>query len=1088
MQTHRHGCVTAVRAVGLRFGRSGPFDVIPSSIASHFTAAVRNRGRTYLQERRVHVLEQDQGRVVAHVRGSAYYDVTLRLDRESGGLRGACTCPQARDGVACKHLWGTLLEADRTGFATRARAFAVDPAAATASHDATSALRSRLGALRRPAWHELLEGVDAARTPAPRAAQQLWYVVSPLPGGTTLGVNIVVRDRKANGDWGRARPGSFLSPTEPPDTTIVGVLRGAAHYHPGAGSPSQYQLTSDVWQVLLPLMCRTGRCTLETADGQLGQPLAWDDGPPWSLALEAPLSPDGSHLLLSAVLTRGEERRPLQSVEFLLAGGLVVWPGAVSTFDDHGAFRWAAILTEHAPLPVPVSDLGRLIVELTRGPGRVPIALPESLAVSSMLGTPRPVLRVGAPAQVAAGAHPVHEYLPARVAFIYGDATVDASSLGHATWSSVDRAILERDREAEQRAVSSLHAAGVRPSRDGSDGSRVEVRARELPRVVRDLTAAGWQVEAEGRLYRRGKMASMAVRSGIDWFELHGRFDFDGLELDVEEVWQAVARGETTVTLGDGSIGLLPEEWLGRHGLVAAIGETADGHVRFARSQAALLDAWLSELPPVDGDDAFRHARAALRDPQAGQPRDAADSFVGTLRGYQREGLGWLDFLERIGCGGCLADDMGLGKTVQVLAHLDARCRRGARRGASLVVVPRSLVFNWMDEAARFTPRLRVLDHTGVARERDAAAFAELDIVLVTYGTLRRDIAWLKDIEFDYVVLDEAHAIKNASSESARVARLLRARHRLALSGTPVQNHLGELWSLFEFLNPGMFGASQAFGRVAGRRGADDETRELLLRAVRPFVLRRTKEAVAPELPPKVEQVVHCVMGAPQRKVYDKLLSRVRASVEHRIAEAGWARARMHVLEALLRLRQAACHPGLVGAEHAQSGSAKLDVLFERLDEILDEGHRALVFSQFTSLLAHVREHLDARGLRYAYLDGRTRDREARVKAFQEDDGIGIFLISLKAGGLGLNLTAADYVFLLDPWWNPAIEAQAIDRAHRIGQTRPVVAYRLIARDTVEEKILQLQAQKRDLSATVVPSDEGLVKRLTEADLAFLFG
>ncbi|MCB1055571.1 MAG: DEAD/DEAH box helicase, partial [Acidobacteria bacterium] len=342
-----------------------------------------------------------------------------------------------------------------------------------------------------------------------------------------------------------------------------------------------------------------------------------------------------------------------------------------------------------------------------------------------------------------------------------------------------------------------------------------------------------------------------------------------------------------------------------------------------------------------------------------------------------------------------------------------------------------------------------------------------------------------------YVVLDEAQAIKNASSQAAKAARLLQAHHRLALSGTPIENHLGELWSLFEFLNPGMLGRSSTFRSLIGQgngNGLPDDGRELLARAVRPFILRRTKEQVIRDLPNKTEQTLFCEMEPRQRRLYDELRGHYRATLLERVAQHGLGGSQMQVLEALLRLRQAACHPGLIDPQRTAEASAKLDVLLPSLEEICDQGHRALVFSQFTSLLAIVRQRLEHAGLEYEYLDGQTRDRQARVERFQNGDGPPVFLISLKAGGLGLNLTAADYVFILDPWWNPAAEAQAIDRAHRIGQTRRVLAYRLICRDTVEEKILELQRQKRDLADAIVRTDDGMMKHLTKEDLESLLG
>jgi SNF2 family DNA or RNA helicase len=426
-----------------------------------------------------------------------------------------------------------------------------------------------------------------------------------------------------------------------------------------------------------------------------------------------------------------------------------------------------------------------------------------------------------------------------------------------------------------------------------------------------------------------------------------------------------------------------------------------------------------------------------------------------------------------------------------VLALLESRRAQpgdnGHARKPSLVVVPKSLVFNWIEEAQRFTPQLRVLDYTGLDRAGRLEEFDQYDLIVTTYGILRRDIVRLKDVPFDYAILDESQAIKNANSQAAKASRLLRADHRLAMTGTPVENHLGELWSLFEFLNPGMLGRSGAFDSLAKQvRGGDDTAVSTLARGLRPFLLRRTKGQVLTELPAKTEQTLFCEMEPKQRKLYDELREYYRASLSQRVSEIGLKRAKIHVLEALLRLRQAACHPGLIDQQRAGEPSAKLEALLDQIAEVVDEGHKALVFSQFTSLLAIVRQRLDKSGIVYEYLDGQTRQRDVRVKRFQEDAKCPLFLISLKAGGHGLNLTAADYVYILDPWWNPAVEAQAIDRTHRIGQTRRVFAYRLICRDTVEEKILELQREKRELADAIVSADNSLISGLTADDLQML--
>ena len=357
---------------------------------------------------------------------------------------------------------------------------------------------------------------------------------------------------------------------------------------------------------------------------------------------------------------------------------------------------------------------------------------------------------------------------------------------------------------------------------------------------------------------------------------------------------------------------------------------------------------------------------------------------------------------------------------------------------------------------------------------------------MVTTYTLARQADWIGKLTWKLVVLDEAQAIKNAASVSAKATRLLNARHRLALSGTPIENHLGELWSLFDFLNPGLLSSARAFERAGAGRRMDDDAVAMMARGLRPFILRRTKDQVARELPAKTEQTLYCDLERPQRALYDELLGHYRRTLLGDHGANGFGRAKLQILEALLRLRQAACHPGLIDKRRAHEESAKLDVLVPRITEAVTEGHKTLVFSQFTSLLAILRARLDEAGIPYEYLDGRTRDRESKVERFQTDPTCRLFLISLKAGGLGLNLTAAEYVFLLDPWWNPAVEAQAIDRAHRIGQTRHVFAYRLIARDTVEERVLELQRQKRLLADAILNADGSLLRDLRREDLELL--
>ena len=615
----------------------------------------------------------------------------------------------------------------------------------------------------------------------------------------------------------------------------------------------------------------------------------------------------------------------------------------------------------------------------------------------------------------------------------------------------------------------------------------MEIARNRLDTSVASLAAAGWTIEVSGRRYRPAGSVAWNVTSGIDWFELSAAVDFGGVTADLPALLEALARGSRAVELPDGSMGILPESFQAQLEPMAALAQRQDGRLRYGRIQMALLDALLAGQPQSHVDEAFERMREQLAAGERPEAETEPPGFQGTLRHYQREGLGWLVFLERMGLGGCLADDMGLGKTIQVLALFARRQAElraaGVPHRPTLVVVPRSLVFNWIEEARKFAPSLRVINHTGNARVGAAETLAEADVVVTTYGTLRRDIVAHRETEFDYVVLDEAQSIKNAASQAAKACRLLRARHRLALTGTPVENHIGELWSIFEFLNPGQLGSAARLRKfLADGRGSAD----VVARAVRPYLLRRTKAQVLSDLPEKTEQTLFVELGDAQRKAYDELREHFRAELTGRIGRMGIGRSRIAVLEALLRLRQTACHHGLVDPTRVDEPCGKLETLLEQLDEVLDEGHKVLVFSQFTSFLAILRRRLDEKSLTYEYLDGRTTDRQARVVRFQEDEDCRLFLVSLKAGGQGLNLTAADYIYILDPWWNPAVEAQAVDRAHRIGQTRRVFAYRLIARDTVEEKILALQDRKRELAESIVRADESMIASLTPEDVELL--
>ena len=515
--------------------------------------------------------------------------------------------------------------------------------------------------------------------------------------------------------------------------------------------------------------------------------------------------------------------------------------------------------------------------------------------------------------------------------------------------------------------------------------------------------------------------------------------------------------------------------------------------VRLSTLDAGRLDELARGTPLLwSGGEQLRETGRKLSQFGAVQKVPAPAGLQATLRDYQADGLAWMQFLREYDLAGILADDMGLGKTVQTLAHILTEKEAGRLTHPALVIAPTSLMTNWQDEAARFAPGLRVLLLQGKERLEQFDKIEQADLVLTTYALLPRDEEKLREHEYHLVILDESHYIKNTRSKAAQTAGQLKSRHRLCLTGTPLENHLGELWSQFHFLLPGLLGDEKTFNsqfRHPIERQDDPLRRSLLNRRIKPFLLRRTKDNVAKELPPKTEMVRKVELSGSQRDLYETVRLAMDRKVREEIDKKGVARSQIVILEALLKLRQVCCDPRLVKAlppKKKDSGSAKLIDLMQMVDDLLEEGRKILVFSQFTSMLALIEEELDARKIAYALLTGDTKDRAAQVAAFQQG-AVPIFLISLKAGGVGLNLTAADTVIHYDPWWNPAAENQATDRAWRIGQDKPVFVYKLIAKGTLEEKIQLLQQKKSDLAQSILAEGESHKMSLTQEDLQAIF-
>lgn len=1071
-----------------------------------FSPGVKQRGWDYALSGRVRIAKASANALVAYVRGTHPYVVSIQATQRKALL--SCDCEFYAGGEFCKHLWAAMVVAAQNGHLSELLRPGYRPVfegpgdegdwgddesdlveqmrpgsrMPPESRSPSQQPRNPQSASWRSLFHETYPSQQAAReAQSQRGERQVFYWMNAddVRNSGQFRLHAGLRKRLKNGGWSlgslKLRDYPYgAAPMTQEDHSVLGLLLpsrsyGARYWEYDEGT---FPLNEAQLNALLPLLCGTKRFFAWDTGmelSELSEPLTWDEGAPWRVVYELSPTPEGAWLVRGEIV-RDSERMILSDPPLILASGFLFRPGIVSRLRLEGPWSWVLALRQGREIRVPgreVEVFRKQAIEMSDPPR---IEWPETLRLSEERPRPVPLLR-------AAKATDRENYLLLEVSFDYLGVKVLANEPRPRMVES--GRVLVRDMEFEQAARQKLLDAGAKQAYEGLTVSS----GRFLP-LVRATMEAGWKVEAEGGLLRRAGTFRMDVSSGVDWFELNGAVDFGDEKVPLPRLLEAVRHGQHFVRLGDGSVGLLPEEWMTRMGFALDSGEIHGEAIRFKPSQALLLDALLASGEQATCDEAFSQLRSRLAAFDGIAPVEPPADFHGNLRPYQKQGLGWMTFLRDFRFGGCLADDMGLGKTVEVLALLAARKKDAAR--PSLVVVPRSLIFNWKAEAERFSPKLRLLDHSVPSRERGLNHPRKFDVVLTTYGTLRRDITGIKDFEFDYVILDESQAIKNASTASSKAARLLKSRHRLALSGTPVENHLGELWSLFEFLNPGMLGRVTHFKREFGSaERADTENARMLGRILRPFILRRTKSQVAKDLPEKVEQTILFDLEGHERSLYEELKKHYRREFLGKGRELS-GREKIHVLEGLLRLRQAACHPGLLNPKYKEDLSTKLNVLLERLTEIVEEGHKALIFSQFTSFLALLRPWLERKSLRYEYLDGQTRDREERVKRFQSDPECPLFLISLKAGGQGLNLTAAGHVFLLDPWWNPAVEAQAIDRTHRIGQTQNVFAFRLVARGTVEEKVIELQGRKKEIADAILTEDNASLHRLTRADLEIL--
>jgi hypothetical protein len=1001
-----------------------------------------------------------------------------------------------------------------------------------------------------------LQRVDAAAHPKPELIDhrfnphRLIYVLAPACGGRRVALCLYKARLRPNGEVASASPVNevfsllsapplFMLPCDEDLVRFFVAMRSGQSAQTGSAAEPKGKMGA----LLLQMLCEQGRLLWSNSWADVGNGLVYplqagpqraarllwrDEGKQlrlgWQVAPPAGTRQKGQSDQIDFMLPTD----PPWYIDNLSCGVLALECGAL----DIAPLELQALVAQ-APL-LAAQDKARVSQLLLAHDLQQLVPLPQALPQRQRADVPvRPVLRLDCALLATSQGERWVDFAVLSYDYDGERVSCDPSQRAVRQQGAVTEVIL-RNGAAEAQALATLQTHGFAPPPPASPLSAVKgalLQAGEAAWLrfcgsgVKALQADGWSIE-KTKKYRYGVTPvdewyadiRLPPPGGIpdaerDGFDLELGIVVDGARVPLLPVLEQLIRNApddyTPAALalhadGDQLLAALPGglrvalPWARVTPILGTLGELYFSHQRpdHAALRLFTLDAArLEELARcVDlrwsGGEPLREMGRQMSALGAQQPVAAPVGLQASLRDYQLQGLAWMQFLRGANLAGILADDMGLGKTVQTLAHILLEKEAGRLDCPALVIAPTSLMSNWQDEAARFAPGLRVLLLQGKDRQFDR--IADCDLVLTTYALLPRDLESLGQHAFHLLILDESHYIKNTRSKAAQSAGMLRARHRLCLSGTPLENHLGELWSQFHFLLPGLLGDEKSFNarlRYPIERAGDKQRSALLSRRIQPFLLRRTKDNVAKELPPKTEMVRTVELTGAQRDLYETVRLAMEQKVRDEIGKKGVARSQIVILEALLKLRQVCCDPRLVKSlpsKKHSAGSAKLIDLMQMVDDLLDEGRKILIFSQFTSMLKLIEEELALRGIAYALLTGETRDRAAQVAAFQQG-AVPLFLISLKAGGVGLNLTAADTVIHYDPWWNPAAESQATDRAWRIGQDKPVFVYKLIAKGTLEEKIQLLQQKKSDLAHSVLAEGEAHSMELTQEDLQQIF-
>lgn len=1080
---------------------------LTTQFAEYFSDTAQSRGRSYYKNEYVNPCTLEPSFFVGLVHGSTEYYTVVILTKHKNKCAVDCSCPHFTSGNLCKHIWACFLyiEADDENNFRTCKHLVRHHENQRDHHPSSTPSRKKT-------WQLILKDIkdenshvspliDSNRSPSKRkrAVFGLQYDVFDKD---QLGIILLQQEQTKKG-WGKIRPlsirpDSISSFPNSEDHDLLNLLAGGPQLFKEdyfgdyrLAEMEQIRVNYATCNSILPALCKSNRLINMKdifdidKDNLESHTYTWDEGDAWQFKLKSQRK--NKKNFVSGVFFRGEDELRIDETDFLFKDGILLSKRKISKHNVDGELQWFQTLQEHGAITVPEGSESKFMKTLP-STGNVPILdLPPHWDWQQKVGSPEAVLSF----DIEQGINS-KDMINGTLNFKYDHESIPCYSKSVSIIDHRHRIISMRDRKEEKSLQSSLrdtasHISSVRMNEHG-----LTLEFGDLQNLALALNDAGWgELVAhidQKKIRPIGAFDGIVSQSGMNWFELSGSCKWEDKVMQLPDILKKVDDESNLVKLSDGSFGLISLELIEKFSHLQGLVNKKTSSIKLSTPQMLVIESLINEKEEIRYDQHFKDLKHKLYNlngiPKVRQPRN----LKGKLRSYQKEGLGWLSFIEDVGINGCLADDMGLGKTVQVLSMILRKknaLKKGSPSKPSLVIMPKSLLGNWTRESHKFTPNLKVAEYAGPKRKSLLEDIRNLDLVFTTYATARIDVAELMNVDFECIILDEAQAIKNPKSGIAKCVNSLNSHSRLAMTGTPVENSLNDLWSIFEFLNPGMLGKQNVFANL-GKKSQEEKHLEPLKKALRPFLLRRTKEKVLKDLPEKSESTIYCTMEPKQRKVYEEVKKYYAANFESTITKDNFKNSKIQFLEALLRLRQIACHPALVNDKYSETPSIKQKVLLDKLIEVSSEGHKSLVFSQYTSMLKHIKEGLKDSGLTFEYLDGSSRDREGIIDRFQNNRDINVFLISLKAGGVGLNLTSAEYCFIFDPWWNPAVESQAIDRIYRIGQKNKVFAYKLIAKDTIEEKIALLQSQKKQLAEDVISSDSGILKTMTYDDMKML--